>query len=152
MIGFKTAQPKLLTFVFKNLLFTLGIIAVILIIVKLFFPQRLNVFLFMFISAMLLSRLISDLLTNRLQEINFDTEKRQIVFYFRNAFSGVLHTTLSFDEARLETVGGDKPVILYFLKNKTEIFEIKESKDAYPPDSLRAIADTVKQLSLSVSV
>jgi len=136
---------------FKNLLSLLGMMVVILIGVKLFFPNRLNGFSYILVSIFLLKSIINDLLTNRLQEIKFDTEKRQIVFYFRNAYSRILYKTLSFDDARLEIVGGDRPAVLYFLKNKTELFEIRRSKDGYPSASLRAIADTVKQLSLRVT-
>ena len=94
----------------------------------------------------------------RLYELSFDYENRQIYFFYKSIFSKLRKKNLSFDEARLEIVR-TKPIFtkvrsllkVYFLKRKMEVFEISESKDGFSIGTLQEICKTVESIPLQVS-
>jgi len=105
--------------------------------------------------AIILMTLIDEASNYRLTEIQFDMDKREIIFNSSTIFSSSKKDTLAFDNAGLEIVKSrskfkwlSEPMVLYFLKNKTEIIEIKRSKDGFSVDTMKEIIGTVEKLSL----
>jgi hypothetical protein len=94
---------------------------------------------------------------DRLYELSFDYESRQIYFFYKSIFSKPKQKKLSFDEARLEIVK-TKPIFtkvksltkVYFLKRKMEVFEISESKDGFSMETIQDICKTVESIQLPV--
>jgi hypothetical protein len=105
----------------------------------------------------ILLRLGTIINTDRLYQINFDTDTRNIEFHFKSFLSKSKRKTLSFDKAKLEISLNKsatwlfEPLTLYFLKNKMEVFEIKKSKDGFSIDKLEAICKEVEKLSLPMT-
>ena len=93
--------------------------------------------------------------TDRLYELQIDNDERQLVFLSKSLLSKTKKTFLSFDNGRLEIEKnksrwfkiGD-PLTLYFLQNKTEVFEITKSKDGFSIDTLNKICTTVQEICL----
>lgn len=107
--------------------------------------------------ALILMRIVDETGKDRLIEIHFDTDNKQVVFIYKTLFSAPRQKTLSLDNARLEITQSKsswtwlwEPLTLYFLKNKKEVFEIKKSKDGFSVEKLREITKTVETLSLPV--
>jgi hypothetical protein len=108
--------------------------------------------------ALILMKIIDEVGKERLIEIRFDSDNKQVIFIYKTLFSATKQKTLPLDNARLEIHESKskrswlwEPLTLYFLKNKKEVFEIKKSKDGFTLASLRQIIDTVGRLSLPIS-
>lgn len=103
----------------------------------------------------ILLRLGNTITTDRIYQINFDTDNRNIEFYFKSIISKPKRKTLSFNDVKFETSFNKsatwlfEPLTLYFFKNKKEVFEIKKSKDGFSIDKLEAICKEVEKLSRS---
>jgi hypothetical protein len=104
-------------------------------------------------------RILDETSKERLIEISFDTYSKQVLFIYKTLLSAPRQKTLEFENARLEIAQNKsnwtwwltEPLTLYFLENKTEVFEIKNSKDGFSTDKLKEISKTVEKLSLPIS-
>jgi hypothetical protein len=108
--------------------------------------------------ALILMRIIDETSKERLTEISFDTYSKQVLFIYKTLLSAPRQKKLEFENARLEIAQNKskwtwltEPLALYFLNNKTEVFEIKNSKDGFSIDKLTEISKTVEKLSLPIS-
>lgn len=157
MLTYKTDRPNSFYF-FKQLLTTIAII-LLPVFYDLLFPKTLIKDTYYWVAtAFILMRIVDETNRDRLTEIRFDTENKQIVFIFKTLLSASRQKILPFENARLEIAESKshwtwlwEPLTLYFLKNKMEVFEIKKSKDGFSVDRLREISKTVEALSLPIT-
>ena len=106
----------------------------------------------------MLTNLLMIVFTDRLFELQIDNNERQLVFLSKSLLSKTKKTILSFDNGRLEMDENNSrwfkigdPLTLYFLHNKTEVFEIKKSKDGFSVATLNKICKTIQEISLPTS-
>ena len=109
-------------------------------------------------AALILMTIVVESSKDRLTEIRFDTANSQVIFIYKTLFSGPRQKLLHLKDARVEIAQSNsnwtwlwEPLTLYFLKNKTEVFEIKKSKDGFSVGKLKEIGKTVESLSLPIT-
>lgn len=96
---------------------------------------------------------IFELFKKRLFNIQFDTEKKQIFFLYKDFFNRESMKVIPFETARIE-VNDDtsifrwfkKSVTLYFLKNKVEICSVSNLKDGFSYEQLERLCELVKSI------
>ena len=155
MTIFKTDRPNTSFAILKVWLINLLVVSLP-IIYDLLFPNNIIKDSYYFIvGAVMLTNFLMIVFTDRLFELQIDNNERQLVFLSKSLLSKTKKTFLSFDNGRLEIEKnksrwfkiGD-PLTLYFLHNKTEVFEITKSKDGFSIDTLNKICTTVQEISL----
>jgi hypothetical protein len=155
MMIFKTDRPNTSFAILKVWLLNLLLFSVP-IIYDLLFPNNFIKDSYYYIAgSVLLMNFLIIIFTDRLYELQIDNDERQLVFLSKSLLSKTKKTFLSFDNGRLEIEKnksrwfkiGD-PLTLYFLHNKTEVFEITKSKDGFSIDTLNKIYTTVQEISL----
>ena len=155
MIIFKPDRPNTSFAILKGWLLNLLLFSVP-IIYDLLFPNNFIKDSYYYIAgSVLLMNFLMIIFTDRLYELQIDNDERQLVFLSKSLLSKTKKTFLSFDNGRLEIEKnksrwfkiGDL-LTLYFLHNKTEVFEITKSKDGFSLDTLNKICATVQEISL----
>ena len=155
MIIFKPDRPNTSFPILKVWLLNLLLFSVP-IIYDLLFPNNFIKDSYYYIAgSVLLMNFLMIIFTDRLFELQIDKDERQLVFLSKSLISKTKKTLLSFDNGRLKIEKnksrwfkiGD-PLTLYFLHNKTEVFEITKSKDGFSVDTLNKICKTVQEISL----
>ena len=160
MTTFKTDRPSIAGYIFKDWLITVAILALPGIYGLLFpgKPFTIKESYFFIVGGVMLASLAEKINKDRLCEIKFDRDQRQIVFSYKNLFSDPKQKVLPFDNASLEINEG-KPnwwrrfasLSLSFMKGKQEVFIISKYKDGFSVDTLKDILKTVENISLPVS-
>ncbi len=157
MVTYKTDRPNSFYF-FKRLLTTIVIVALP-IFCDLLFPTTLIKDTYYWVAtALIFMRIISETSRDRLIEIRFDTDNKQVIFIYKTLLSAPKQKTLPLENAGLEIAQSKlswtwlwEPLTLYFLKNKMEVFEIKKSKDGFSIDKQREITKQVETLCLPIT-
>lgn len=154
MITYRTGRSNSLYF-FKQLLITIVIFSLPIIYDLLFSTTFIRESYYWVAAALILMRIIDERSKERLTEIRFNTDARQVIFIYTTLFSAPQQKTLSFDSTRVEITQSKsswtwlrEPLILYFLNNKKEVFELNKSKDGFSVETLKEISKTVEDLSL----
>jgi hypothetical protein len=113
-------------------------------------PDRISSFTWIVPAVLLLKDIFDKTSRDRLQQLTFDANSKEIVVFYKSMFSEIKQKTVSFDQARLEVVASKpsklkifEPITLYLLKGKVELFEISRSKDGISLDVLKAIIEKV---------
>lgn len=153
---FKTDQPHSRYFM-KGWLISAGLLSLPVLYDWIFPSTYITDKYYWVVGAMLILRFISEASKDRLMEICFDKEKNQILFTYKGVFSAEKQKALSLENARLEIAETQsgwtwlwEPLTLYFLHNKTEVFEIRRSKDGSSVDTLNRIAETAAAFSVPI--
>jgi hypothetical protein len=157
MVTYKTDRPNSYYF-FKQLLTTIVIVSLPILYDLLFPTPFIKDTYYWVAGALILMRIIDETSRDRLTEIRFDTDNKQVIFIYKTLLSAPRQKRLPLENARLEVAQSKsswtwlwEPLTLYFLKNKKEVFEIKKSKDGFSVDKLREITKTVETLSLPIT-
>jgi hypothetical protein len=148
MTTFKTDRRPTAGYIFKDWLIIVGIFSLAG-IYGLLFPGKpfiIKESYFFIVGGSLLAGFLARMREERLYEMYFDLDKRQIVFLYKSLFSDPKQKTLSFDNARLE-INESKPkwwrraamLTLSFREGKKEVFNISKYKDGFSIDTLREI-------------
>jgi hypothetical protein len=156
MQTFYTTKTYTVTDLIKSTLITIGVIAVIYAVVFWWFPGRLTLFSLITPGLLLLLDFYKKASRQRLQQLIFDTGRKEVVVCFQSLLSGEKQIRLPFDKARLEVVEEKsrlrifEPLTLYILKEKREIFELNKSKDRLAVETLQEILRTAEHLAIPV--
>lgn len=158
MATFKTDRPNQVNYVFREFFISIVLTAIPILIDLLFKTTLVKEAYYFIVYPGLLMRFIININTDRLYQIIFDTDKKQIIFLYKNLLSKAKQKTLLFDNSRVE-INQNKsrwtwfwePLTVYFLKDKMEVFEIRKSKDGFSVDKLKAICKKVQELALPVT-
>ncbi len=135
---------------------TILIIALIFAVVLLWFPDRLATFSLIVPAILLVKDFYDKASRRRLQRLTFDNEKKEIVVLFKSLLSDIKQIRLSFDTARLEVVEEKgkfkffKPLTLYLMKEKMEVFELTSSKDRLSVDEMQDIVLTAENYAIPI--
>jgi hypothetical protein len=148
------------TYSFKDLIretsVTIIVITIIFAIVLLWFPERLTIFSLVVPAILLLKDFYDKASRRRLQQLTFDSDKNEVVVFFKSLLSNVKQIRLSFDAARLEVVEEKgklkifEPLTLYLMKEKMEVFELTKSKDLLTVDTLQDIVRTAEDYAIPI--
>lgn len=96
---------------------------------------------------------IYDLLDRRrLLNIKFDDASRQIIIQYKTLLSKADEKRIPFESARLEIVTRKSkpfPTAIYFLRGKTEVYEIK-SKEDLSQEQLINIVEAASRLNMQI--
>jgi hypothetical protein len=145
MTTFKTDRASAAGYIFKDWLTSVGIVALPA-IYGLLFPGKPFIIkgsYFFIAGGALLAGLVARINEDRLYEMNFDREKRQIGFLYKRLFSDPKQKTISFDNVRLKIDEG-KSLTLSFFEGKKQAFRISKYKDGFSNDTLREICKAVE--------
>ena len=148
MTTFKTDRRSIAGYAFKDWFISVGILTLAG-IYGLLFPGKPFIIkdsYFFLVGGSLLAGFLARMREERLYEMYFDLDKRQIVFLYKSLFSDPKQKTLPFDNARLVMREGKakwwRPtatLTLTFLEGKNEVFWISKYKDGFSIDTLREI-------------
>ncbi|RZK18450.1 MAG: hypothetical protein EOO43_12525 [Flavobacterium sp.] len=156
MLNYKTDRPNYF-YSWRQICLTIIIISIP-ILFDLIFPTNIIKDSYLWIAlGIFLARVIDETNKERLSEIYFNVDDKLIIFSYKTLLSGQRQKTLKFENAVLEIVRSKpnsfwgKPLTLYFLKNKMEVFEITKCKDGYSISKLEDIIKAVERLTLPTS-
>ena len=154
---FKTDRPNATKYILTKLGFSICIVLTLIICDSYFKLKLFNDSFYFIMSGMYLMQFFDEIMKDRYYEVNINIEKQIIILYFKTYYSKINHKIVSFDDARIEIIKTKankfllrkESIKLYFLKNKTEISELENNKDGFSIESLEAISNTLKQISLA---
>jgi hypothetical protein len=99
-----------------------------------------------------------DLITDRIYEIRFDQNTKQIDFFFKRCFFYNKQKSLSFDTAKIVTTnertgifGTKNSKAIHFLNKQTLLLKVNTDKDGFSKDTLDQICITSEQNLISIS-
>lgn len=157
MTTFATNRPDIKKYLLYQVLMV-ACIMLTLLICEYAFPQSrfFKDFNYLLIGIITSVVVVIEIMRERIYEISFDNDKKQISFaYKRSAFSKLKRYDLPYDVARVER-GEDTAIVkwltppsLYFLKNKLEVFKIYKQKDGFSNKALHEIYNTCVQIYLT---
>lgn len=123
MLTYKTDRPNF--FFFRQLLTTIAIVSLPIFYDLLFPTTFIKDTYYWVAAALILMRIIDETSKDRLTEIRFDTDNKQVIFIYKTLFSSSRQKILPLENARLEIAQSKsswtwlwEPLTLYFLKNK----------------------------------
>jgi len=154
MTTYKTDRPNIKKYLLYQLL-SIVCVLLVLVICEYVFPQYRffrdsNYRLYGIVTII---AMFFEIKRERVYEISFDHDKKQISFYYKtSAFSKLKKYDLSYDVARVEK--GESSILIqwlasraiYFFKNKLEIFEISKRKDGFSKTTLDEIYNNCVQV------
>jgi hypothetical protein len=120
---------------------------VLLLILLLFFPQKIDNALTMSITFLIIG-IIRLLQIERVQEIRFDEEKKELHFYSKGYLTKLKKLKTSFENLRVQVDDWEskskrlpkrKKLSLEILKEKTLVFSIEMDADHFSEEKMRAI-------------
>ncbi|ANE51883.1 hypothetical protein [Flavisolibacter tropicus] len=156
MNTFDTTKTYTVTDLIRDTSITIVIIAVIYSVVLLWFPEKLTIFSLIVPGLLLLKDFYDKASRRRLQRLTFDTDRKEVVLFFKSLFSDIKQIRLPFDKARLEVLVEKsklqifEPLTLFIMKEKMEVFELNKSKDNLQVDTLQEIVRTAEHLAIPI--
>ncbi|MES2776846.1 MAG: hypothetical protein V4722_21895 [Bacteroidota bacterium] len=143
--------------VLKSVLFSLSLAFIPVLIDLLFSTHLVKNNYFFIVGFLLFASTFDRINTNRLHQLTFNNDTRQVVFYYKSLLGSRQTKAVNYEHAILEIMSFSpawyrrtETMKLYFLKNKAEIFEIAPNKDSFTIDTLKAICQAAEQVPLKI--
>jgi hypothetical protein len=156
MLVFVTDKPYRIGNLIKQIVVEVGIYLLTYLGFHFLYPEKLDKFPFWQTSSILIIiNFIRTISTERVYEIGFNDENKQIVFFSKKLFLQPESIFLLYDVAKLQvdvnrSINPFSTISLLFLKSKKEILKVSKHKDGFSPEQLKQICVAAASIHLPI--
>ena len=158
MTKYISDHPNFIRPVLKGWGVFIGICILILLFSTLVLNHNLKDTSYYVLIILFLIQVVRDLMADRLYEIRFNQDTKQIDFMYKTWFFNNKHKVLSFDTANIVLTNEKTGVLglknskaIHFLNEKTMLLKINTDKDGFSNETLDKICNTAEQNLISIS-
>jgi len=158
MTKFISDQQNIIRPVLRGWGIFIALCVTVLLILTLAFNYKLKDTSYYVLIFLFLIQVGRDLIANRIYEIQFDQDTKQIDFFYKKWLFNNKQKSLSFDTAKIVITnertgifGTKNSKAIHFLNQQTSLLKVNTDKDGFPKDTLDRICTTAEQNFISVS-